>query len=821
MKNLLILLFFLPFIGYAQVNHVNGSIYDQKTGEPLPFVNITVNKSNIGIAADIDGVFHFNSSSTISVLTFSFVGYEKFDMPITPSTPQPLEVYMIASNTELREVDLVAGENPAHEIVRKAVENRNFNNPEGLSSFEYTSYNKFIATITTEAEFQPFDTIEHTINADSTWVELDSTNFYLMKFMEKQHLFLMESVSERKFQHTPYKNNEKVIASRISGLKNPTFTLLATQLQSFSFYNDFITVLDKDYLNPISKNSFKKYFFVIEDTLISNLDSTFILSFRPRPNPGFDALNGLLYITTNGWALQNIIASPEEKDGFSVEIQQKSKKFNNHWFPVQINYDFNIIDLSAKNVLPVNLVGIGRTYIDDIVLEKDYNKNEFSRIEVKIEDSATKKEDSFWNKYRVIQLDQKEINTYEVIDSLGKEHRFDLKFSWLEALATGKLRWKFLDIELSKVLNYNIYEGLRLGVGGRTNQNISNWFSVGGFLGYGFKDKVVKYGYDIDFLFRKKSNVGLTIGYSFDIEETGVQYFSTQRKISILKQNNYRQINLQQFDEVSSVFVIFRWDVYPNLHSKLFLNRQNRFTTEFGYAFEEERGDGTYWINGFNAFMVGLSMEYAPNDKYMEGFFGRKPIKTNYPVYSIQFTHAIPDMFGSNYEYDKLDVKIQHQLKTRSLGISSVEIAGGYVWGDVPYSFIYSSVSNRPTNVNFPIELADINSFETMFNNEFISSSFIHFMFKQNFQSRFFHFKKWKPDLEYVLRISYGDLSNPEKHKGLEFKTLEKGYYETGLELNKLYSGLGIGVYYRFGAYQLSSSSENWTVKLTYRTSFF
>ena len=68
------------------------------------------------------------------------------------------------------------------------------------------------------------------------------------QFFNKQHLFLMESVSERKFLY-PGNNKEKVLASRISGLKDPLFILLATQIQSFSFYNEIIKIGKKNYIN--------------------------------------------------------------------------------------------------------------------------------------------------------------------------------------------------------------------------------------------------------------------------------------------------------------------------------------------------------------------------------------------------------------------------------------------------------------------------------------------------------------------------------------------------------------------------------------------
>jgi hypothetical protein len=83
----------------------------------------------------------------------------------------------------------------------------------------------------------------------------------------------------------PNKDTERVIANRVSGFKDPSFVLLASQLQSFTFYSDFVTVLSDDYLNPVSGGAWRKYVFVLRDTTFSGADTTFIISFEPPPKP--------------------------------------------------------------------------------------------------------------------------------------------------------------------------------------------------------------------------------------------------------------------------------------------------------------------------------------------------------------------------------------------------------------------------------------------------------------------------------------------------------------------------------------------------------
>lgn len=805
----------------SQLQKITGVVYDKSSKETLPFVNITVNKSKLGTAADIDGKFDFSVNEPISSVKFSYIGYEPLEIDITTKTKFPLEVVLKESKNELDQIELLAGENPAHGIIRKASANRKKNNPEALSTFAYTSYNKFIVTFQLDSTVGLIDTNWVNENTDSASMSLDSSNYQARQFFDSQHLFLQESVSERKYSSSPKRNNEKVIASRVSGFKNPTFTLLATQMQSFSFYNDFITVLDKDYINPISGGSTNRYIFIIQDTVISNFDSTFVISYQPKLNSKFDGLSGVLYITSDGWALKNILAKPQVEEGLGIEIESRSEKVGGVWFPTQMNYDFRFYDSEEMDLGGFEPLGIGRTYVSKIKLEEEYKRKEFSRLDVQITESAGKQSEEFWNEYRVDPLDSQELQTYRVIDSIGEAENFELKLSALQALLSGKYRYKFLDFELDKVLGYNIYEGVRLGIGAHTNFRMLEWLSLGGYVGYGFKDQVFKYNYEADLILNKRHGLILNGGYVFDIEQTASQSFNMSKRSFGLLDFDLRNMNQQQFDEVSKVYLNLSWNIVPNLHSRVFANRQNRQLQETEYRFAQEEADGVMLVNGFNSTQAGISLRYAPKDKYMEGPFGRRPIDISYPLYEIQYTRGIADVWGSDYSFNKIDARINYKFKTKRFGVSNIQLAGGYVDEDLPYSFLYTPIANRPVDVEWPIYAAGITSFETMYNNEFISNTWAHFIFRQNFKGYLLKIGEWNPDVEFIMSAIVGTLNKPELHRNIDFKTLDKGFYETGVEINKMWKGLGVGVYYRFGPYYLPETADNFSVKVTARINLF
>jgi hypothetical protein len=45
---------------------------------------------------------------------------------------------------------------------------------------------------------------------------------------------------------------------------------------------------------------------------------------------------------------------------------------------------------------------------------------------------------------------------------------------------------------------------------------------------------------------------------------------------------------------------------------------------------------------------------------------------------------------------------------------------------------------------------------------------------------------------------------------------MNKGYFESGMEINELFKGFGLSAFYRYGSYQNPEWSDNLAIKLTY-----
>jgi hypothetical protein len=72
--------------------------------------------------------------------------------------------------------------------------------------------------------------------------------------------------------------------------------------------------------------------------------------------------------------------------------------------------------------------------------------------------------------------------------------------------------------------------------------------------------------------------------------------------------------------------------------------------------------------------------------------------------------------------------------------------------------------------------------------------------------------------------MGWGRLSNPESHQKIAFKTKEKGFFESGLQIDQIlklnyfgmmYVGFGAGAYYRYGYHAFEKPKDNFAFKFS------
>ena len=826
----LFFLFLFPCIHLLSQStyQVSGQVLDAKTKAPLAFVHIVINRSNYGGTTDIDGEFSFRYSQPITSLKLSYVGYHKKIIQVGKKVKN-LTLFLQRKEIELQEVEILAGVNPAHRIIQHAIDNRDINDPEKLKSFSYTMYEKTVFSIDADTSINQISndslrsgsragiTLDFKEKADSIQpdsLRIDSSSRLIEKLMSEQYLFLMENVTKRKFLF-PNRSYNDVVATKMSGFKDPIFVFLATQIQSFSFYKPFITIFQSSYVNPISSGSLGKYFFKIEDTSFMDRDTVFVISFRPRKGTNFDGLRGIISISTNRWGIQNVIAEPADQSGFQIKIQQMYELVDSvHWFPVQLNTDVFFANLQIGKY---KAIGSGRSYIQDIVLNPELVRREFNHLDIEVDENATKRTDEFWNLYRTDTLDAKDRRTYHVLDSLGKAENFDKMAKTFQTVMSGRIPWGPIDFDINRFIGYNYYEGLILGAGIHTNDKLSKWFKIGGFYQYSFGISTSKYGGDVSFLLNRRNDVSIRGAYSYDlIESGGVRFFDeNSASLSSTLAGNWRNLMIKKLDRTQSATIGLNFRMFKDFLIGVGMSRQFKKTTTYDLATYE--GNATILDNEFVFTEIQAGFKWAYKEKFLQTINAKMSLGTKYPVVWVQYSRGIKGFLGGEYDYNRIDLKIRKTFRFKYVGDLSLQFNTGYVDQPIPACNLYNGNGSYRL-----ITLYAPNSFATMRMNEFLSNRYLSLYIYHDFKYLLFKGKKWfHPEFALSQNIGFGWLEDRDRYiySNDNLREMNLGYYETGLLINNLVNlkvyTIGIGAFYRWGPYSFDNVGDNFAYKIS------
>lgn len=770
----------------AQVE-LKGKVINHETGEPLAFANIIFDKNpRLGVVTDMDGNFTFQTSKIPENLTISYMGFFSIEMPIKSRN---IEVRLKPKSLDLNEVVLSEKDNPAHRIIRLVIANKEKNNPEKIASFKYKCYNKTI-----------FDFV-------STKSSIDSLE--LRKKMKGGHIMMMESVSERKFLQ-PNLSEETVIATKVSGFKNPNFATLATDLQPFSFYQNHIPLVDIQYLNPIANGSLNKYHFTLQEEYFQNQDTVFVISYKPKKNKNFEGLTGILHINSKNYAVQNVTATPFEKGKIDLKIQQQYQLIDGeYWFPEQLNYVMTLTNYD-DGVFGISVNG--RSYISDISLEIPLKKRDFAIETVRIDENAAKKDSVFWIQNRPEKLKNAEIVTYQFMDSLGEKVNFDRFLTWGAKLADNKFPLGWVDLDLSKTLVFNEYEKTRIGLGLFSNERLSNKYTLGGFAGYGTGDFEWKYGGSFEYLIDKKNEIKLGYIFQNNLQEIG---------FSGMKSMQYNRLTLR--DYIASEMNNIQQHAL-SMKFRVFRNMQWHFryqaTAVNPLSFEQLPLPGSPPFDSYRVEEFATLLRWAPNEKIVESFGKRLVVVSENPVFNFYFAQGFKGIWDGILPYKKAEMNVEQSFLTKNIGKTTYRLSGGWIDRNLPYGWMFTGEGSL--NRRFPYFMK--NTFQTMQTYEFLSNQYAHLFLIHNFGTLLFKTNWIQPNISVHHNMGLSTLKGENPVLLLPFQEQENLFVESGIQLDNLfkinylnvgYLGFGVAGFYRYGYYSLPNSNDNLVLKMT------
>ncbi|MGB1247928.1 MAG: TonB-dependent receptor domain-containing protein [Chitinophagales bacterium] len=140
MKHIFITIFtlLLVSVGFGQTGAIRGVVYDENTGETMPFVNVVVTGTTTGATTDLDGNFAISnlSAGTYSI-SLSFVSYQTKTIEgilLEEGEIENITVQLSDKELEIEEVVIKAERNKNSDIAVLTLQKKSVNVLDGISS---------------------------------------------------------------------------------------------------------------------------------------------------------------------------------------------------------------------------------------------------------------------------------------------------------------------------------------------------------------------------------------------------------------------------------------------------------------------------------------------------------------------------------------------------------------------------------------------------------------------------------------------------------------------------------------------------------------
>jgi hypothetical protein len=799
----LVWLVLFPAVALAQETVIRGKITDAFSGDPIPFVNVVFKGTSIGTTTDFDGNYVLRTTSPTDSLQASYIGYKPRTKAVQKGITQTINFQLEEEVTRLRDIVIMAGENPAFAVLRNVVKNKEFNDKRKLNAYEFDSYSKIeidVDNITDKFKekklisriTQVMDSIQQIAGEDGKPI---------------LPVFISESVSKFYYRNNPELKFENIKETKISGIGFEDGSLMAqlvgTSFQEYNFYKNWLNILDKDFVSPIADGWRLYYEYDLMDSLDVDGDYCYRLDFFPK-SPQALAFTGTMWITKNEYAIKRIEVTVGKEANLNfiekIKIQQElTKTEGGAWIPVKNRVLVDAGEIrdqwagmlakfytSNRNIV-VNEPKDPKFYEKQILLDEGYILN--------------MNDEDHWNKLRHDPLTETEKNVYRMIDTLQHIPVVRTYIDIVKILINGYKKVGKVDIgPYLSLVAFNDIEGVRIQSGFKTNYSFSKKISFGAQLGYGFDDERIKYSAFVQHIIDRKRWTTMSIRVRSDLGRVGIDdenladdyLFLAATRFGVFRRGYY-------FDE--SRFN-FQRELIKGFSQRIAV-RYNTFKPVFDFGYYSNPGDITSLQQNFQTAEVILESRFARDELFLQYDNERVSLGAQkWPIITLRYTRGLKGVGGSDFEYDKYRFSILKRLPMGPLGTGKATITGEYINGTLPYPLLSFHIGNETPFYTDVI-------YSLMNFGEFFSDRFVSLQYRQYFEGFLLNrvplMRKLKWRLTGLANVIYGDLNdeNLAMSEPLPFPvgnsnlTLDRPYIELGYGVENIFKFLRVDFVHR------------------------
>lgn len=812
---LLALLLLVAGEGFAQTTKISGTVYDAKSKEPLPFVNIAFMDSKIGTMTDLDGKFTLETYYATDTLLASYVGYMPRKFKVQKDVEQVIDMALETSSVQLSEVIIkpTEEENPAHIILRRVIANKKVNDREKLEAYEYETYNKVEFDLNNLSEkfterklFKPFEFI---------FDNIDSTD-------DKPYLpiFMTESLSEYFYRQKPKAHKEYIKGTKVSGVENESISqFLGDMYQNVNVYDNFLTVFGKNFVSPIANFGLGYYHYYLTDSAYIDQRWCYKLEFLPRRQQELTFV-GEMWVNDTTYAIKRVEGSIAKDANINyvdkLWVRQEYDQVEHEvWMLTkdQLVVDFNIQDKA---------LGIyGRktaTYKDFKINEPKEDAFYSGPDNIVLAEDVNAHSEEYWDENRHVELTEKEAAIYHMVDTMKSIPQFRTYVDIITLVVSGYYVRGPVEIgPYFKMLSFNDVEGARFRLGGRTSNDFSTRLMLEGYAAYGTKDTEVKFSLGGQYFLSKNPRQFIGAYYTHDLEQLGLSQtaFSQDNFLVSL----FRTTPANKLTMIDETKVYYEREWFYGLSNRLMVRRRVMQPKGSLHYFQRDADNILVDVEEIITSEISLNTRFAYREKFVSGEFERVSLGTKYPILELHAAFGIPELFRSEYEYQKLVLRIDHKVQMGTFGYLRYWVEGGKIWGALPYPLLQIHSGNETF-------FYDESAFNTMRYFEFVSDAWASLAFTYHMNGYLLNriplFRKLKWREVIGARALVGNF-NPKNLEEMELLdgmyTLDKPFAEANVGIENILKVFRVDAVWRL-SYLDHKDVKNWGIRVQLHIDF-
>lgn len=797
---------------------VSGVVVDKKN-QPVSYANIVFKGSNEGTVSDENGKFYLESTKNYTILVVAFVGFTTKDLDLEKLVTYNMKV-VLNEEEMLQEVVIYKGKtskknNPALDILRKIWERKRKNGLRMFDQYQYEKYEKVEFDLNTiDSAFMKqkiFKGMEFVFNKVDTSKVTGKT--YLP-------IFINESMYDVYGDNKLKKEKSIIKANKNSGLGNGdgVNTFIKDLYNDYNIYNNHLTFFDKSFTSPLSTTGIDVYNYVLRDSSFIDNKWCYNILFYPRRKNEL-TFKGDFWVNDSTYAIKTINMAVSKSANINwvkdIYIEQEFEVVNDSVFLLTRDYMMSDFAINKKE----ESKGV---YGKRTTLVRNHKFNEvkpdkFYKEEVNfIDNEVYTKSDEYWEENRFEKLNKDEIGVYKMLDTLKTVKKFKQMYNLVTILGSGYIQKGNIDFgPIFSTFGFNVVEGIRVRVGGRTYFGPNDKWRLQGYTAYGFDDNKFKYGLSGKWMVDSKRRIIVEAGNRRDVEQIGASLTTTNDVLgrSFASSALFASGNNGKLTNINLTMASVEIEPIKNLI----------FKTGFSYRTLESASpifsldyfsDDTYTTTKSEVKQseVNLQVEYTPGRKTVGYGVERLNVDSPYSRFFVNYSQGFKGLIDSDFDYSKLQLYYKQPITIGPLGRTNLTMELGKTFGQVPLGLMsvipgnqtYFIIGNTFNNLNFY---------------EFVSDEYATLQWDHNFQGRLLSriplMRKlnWREIIG--VRGVYGTISQENQlinASGLVYQAPKQPYWEYSVGIGNIFKVFRIDASWR-GNYRNIPGTNNFTIK--------